>query len=107
MGTLSKRRLEDFGIDVKSRIDAFRNTVGHRIEHITDDAEVRGSDLLRHFEKVPSSTWLGIAAGSFAGGLALRLLGRSQLSIFIGMLAPTFLALGMYEKLARASHTHS
>lgn len=104
MGTLSKRRLEDFGIDVKSRIEAFRTSVGHRIEHIADDAEVKGGDFLRHFEKVPSSTWLAAAGGSVLGGLALGLLKRSHASIFVGMLAPTFLALGMYEKLARANH---
>src|SRR6478735_9719585 len=77
MGTLSKRRLEDFGLDVKQRIEHFRQHVGDRIEHITDDAEVRGGDFLRQFEKVPSSTWLAIAAGSLAGGLILLASGRS------------------------------
>jgi hypothetical protein len=105
MGTLSKRRLEDFGIDVKHRIEAFRTNVGHRIEHITDDAEVKGGDFLRRFEKVPSSTWLAAAGGSIAGGVVLRMLKLSQASIFVGMLAPTFLALGMYEKLARINHS--
>jgi hypothetical protein len=103
MGTLSKRRLEDFGFDVKARLDAFRDNVGHRIEHITDDAEVRGSAFLRQFEKVPSSTWLAAAGGSVLGGLVLRVMRLNQASVFVGMLAPTFLALGMYEKLARAS----
>ena len=105
MGTLSKRRLEDFGIDLKSRVEAFRNNVGHRIEHITDDAEVRGGDFLRHFEKVPSSTWLAAAGGSLAAGLVLRMMRLNQASVFVGMLAPTFLALGMYEKLARTNRS--
>lgn len=105
MGTLSKRRLEDFGLDVKQRIEHFRQHVGDRIEHITDDAEVRGTDFLSQFEQVPSSTWLAAAGASFAGGLVLRMLGRSQIAIFVGMLAPTFMALGMYEKLARANHS--
>jgi hypothetical protein len=105
MGTLSKRRLEDFGYDVKGRIEAFRTNVGHRIEHITDDAELKGGDFLRQFEKVPSSTWLAAAAGSVAGGFVLRILRLNQASVAVGMLAPTFLALGMYEKLARASRS--
>lgn len=103
MGTISKRRLEDFGFDVKARLEAFRNNVGHRIEHITDDAEVRGGEFLRQFEKVPSSTWLAAAGGSLAAGLVLRMLRLNQASVLVAMLAPTFLALGMYEKLARAS----
>ncbi len=99
MGTLSKRRLEDFGIDAKKRIESFRQQVGSRIEHMTDDVEVSGNKLRHKIEKVPSGTWLGLAGGSLAASLALKLLNRSHASIFVGMLAPTFVTLGLYRRV--------
>jgi hypothetical protein len=99
MGTLSKRRLEDFGIDAKKRIESFRQHVGSRIEHMTDDVDVSSSELLHKIEKVPSGTWLGLAGGALAVSLALKLMKRSHASIFVGMLAPTLVTLGLYRRV--------
>lgn len=99
MGTLSKRRLEDFGVDVKQRIEHFREHVGHRIEHITEDAEATRGRLLQRLEQVPSSTWLTLAGGAIATSALLKLMKKSHMSIFVGMLAPTFVTLGLYRRV--------
>lgn len=99
MGTLSRRRLEDFGLDVKQRIEHFREHVGHRIEHITDDAEVTRGRLFHKLEQVPSTTWLTLAGAAIAASAVLKLMKMSHTSIFVGMLAPTFATLGLYKRV--------
>jgi hypothetical protein len=36
MGTLSKRPLRDFGLDLKDRIEDFRTSVGGKLDHMQD-----------------------------------------------------------------------
>ena len=82
MGTLSKRPLREFGVDLKERIEDFRSNVGTRIDRLHDkvDTESRheGSvtkSLERMTASLPSSTWLALAgvsmlgAGRFSGRL--------------------------------------
>ena len=51
--------------------------------------------------KIPSDMWLWAAGASIAGSLALRAAGRSDQSLFVGQWAPTFLILGLYNKLVK------
>jgi hypothetical protein len=51
--------------------------------------------------KLPSDTFLWAAAGSIAGSLTLKLLGRHKDALFVGQWAPTFLLLGVYNKLVK------
>jgi hypothetical protein len=51
--------------------------------------------------KLPSDTFLWIAGGSIAVSLALKILGRDHESLFVGQWAPTFLILGLYNKLVK------
>ena len=60
--------------------------------HIIEDATA----------KVPSDTFMWLAGGSIAASLTLKLLGRDRDALFVGQWAPTFVALAIYNKLARS-----
>ena len=51
--------------------------------------------------KLPSDTFLWMAGGSIAASLTLKLMGRDQDALFVGQWAPTFLILGLYNKLVK------
>lgn len=51
--------------------------------------------------KLPSDLFLWAATGSIAASLTLRMMGKSNQSLFVGQWAPTFLILGLYNKLVK------
>ena len=51
--------------------------------------------------KIPSDMFLCAAGASILGSLALKSLGQDKDSQFIGQWAPTFLILGLYNKLVK------
>ena len=57
--------------------------------------------------KLPSDTFLWMAGGSIAASITLKLLGRSHDALFVGQWAPTFLILGLYNKLVKVAGSDS
>ena len=53
--------------------------------------------------RLPSDTFLWLAGGSIVGSLALKLYGRDKDAVFVGQWAPTFLILGLYNKLVKVA----
>jgi len=51
--------------------------------------------------KLPSDTFLWAAFGSIGISLALKLTGHRHEALFVGQWAPTFLLLGIYNKLVK------
>jgi hypothetical protein len=51
--------------------------------------------------KLPSDTFMWLALGSIATSLTLKLSGRDKDALFVGQWAPTFLLLGVYNKLVK------
>jgi hypothetical protein len=51
--------------------------------------------------KLPSDLFLWAAVGSMAASAAFQLVGNRNTSVFIGQWAPTFLILGVYNKLVK------
>ncbi|MEZ6090198.1 MAG: hypothetical protein R3C05_19665 [Pirellulaceae bacterium] len=51
--------------------------------------------------RLPSDTWLWAAGGSIALSLLLQSQGDKQKALFVGNWAPTFLLLGIYNKLVK------
>ena len=103
MGTLSKRPLRDFGIDIKDRIEDFRSSVGSKLDKLHD---TKVSDVAQKVGVPPSALpWFALAGASFVGALLLKAFGRNHLSLFVGQWVPTFVVLGMHaDKLpARAT----
>lgn len=56
--------------------------------------------------KLPSDTFLWAALGSMAVSAALQLMGNQKTSLFVGQWAPTFLLLGVYNKIVKVSGSH-
>ena len=53
--------------------------------------------------KLPSDVFLWAAGASIAGSLFLQFSGKREESLFVGQWAPTFLILGLYNKLVKTS----
>jgi hypothetical protein len=51
--------------------------------------------------KVPSDAFLWAAIGSMAASATLHLMGNKETSVFVGQWAPSFLILGLYNKLVK------
>jgi hypothetical protein len=50
---------------------------------------------------VPEQAWYWAAVGSIVGSAALKVMGKNDLSIFVGQWPPTFLLFGLYHRLIR------
>jgi hypothetical protein len=53
--------------------------------------------------KLPSDLFLWTALGSIAGSLVLALMGKQKVANFVGQWAPTFLILGLYNKIVKVA----
>ena len=51
--------------------------------------------------KLPSDTFLWAAIGSMVASASLHMMGNKNTSVFVGQWAPTFLILGLYNKLVK------
>jgi hypothetical protein len=51
--------------------------------------------------KLPSDAFLWMAVGSIATSLTMQIMGKQHGSLFVGQWAPTFLILGLYNKLVK------
>jgi hypothetical protein len=51
--------------------------------------------------KLPSDVFLWAAGGSILGSLAFQMMGEEKKAMFVGQWAPTFLILGLYNKLVK------
>ncbi len=69
------------------------------------DYEHREGPIARTIEqqtaKLPSDTFLWAALGSIAGSVVLMVMGQEKKANFVGQWAPTFLILGLYNKLVK------
>ena len=53
--------------------------------------------------KLPSDLFLWAAGASIAGSLLLHAAGKQYESLFVGQWAPTFLLLGVYNKIVKVA----
>ncbi len=75
-------------------------TMSERIQH-TEGGLAR--PIEKYTAKLPSDTFLWAAVGSIAGSAILRMMGRKHDALFVGEWAPTFLILGLYNKLVKVA----
>jgi hypothetical protein len=107
MGTLG-RRIEKFGHNVGDRVGDLRSNMSDRLDDLGDRVGDRSEHeglLTRGLETItaalPSSTWLALAGVSILGSLGLKIAGKDKSANFVGQWAPTFLLLGVYNKLVK------
>lgn len=55
----------------------------------------------RETAKLPSDVFLYAAGGAIVASLTLKTIGRDKDALFVGQWAPTFLLLGLYNKLVK------
>jgi hypothetical protein len=65
----------------------------------TEDAVTK--TIEKYTATLPSSTYLGVAVGAMALSLALQLGGRGKWGNFIAQWVPTWLIIGLYNKLVK------
>ncbi|HSV15064.1 MAG TPA: hypothetical protein VLI90_12465 [Tepidisphaeraceae bacterium] len=53
--------------------------------------------------KLPSDTFLWLAGASMATSLTLKLMGKDHDALFVGQWAPSFLLLGIYNKIVKVA----
>lgn len=53
--------------------------------------------------QIPSDMYLWAAGASIAASLTFQVLGKKDESLFVGQWAPTFLILGLYNKLVKVA----
>ena len=53
--------------------------------------------------KIPSDAYLWAALGSMGVSLVLQISGKKEESLFVGQWAPSFLLLGVYNKLVKVA----
>ena len=75
--------------------------------HANDPQQHTEGFLARAIEdqtaKLPSDLFLWAAGASICGSLALQAAGRQHASLFVGQWAPTFLLLGIYNKIVKVA----
>ena len=53
--------------------------------------------------KLPSDTFLWLAFASIGGSLLLKMMEKDHEALFVGQWAPTFLILGLYNKIVKVA----
>ena len=69
------------------------------------EGESREDELTGSIEKItskaPSSVFLGLALGSMAASLTLKIVGKNDWALFVGQWAAPFLIMGNYNKMVK------
>lgn len=92
---------------MNSMKDALTEAIEHPVTepHTRPAAQHREGQVARSIEqqtaKIPSDAFLWSALGSIGMSLTLRLMGKGNAANFVGQWAPTFLILGMYNKMVK------
>lgn len=107
------------GSGIKERVSDLTNRANEQVSELANRAnemmvnepqsfprpEHREGRIARSIEqqtaKLPSDVWLWAAVGSIGLSLALELSGREKTANFVGHWAPTFLILGLYNKMVK------
>jgi len=78
-----------------------RNMSGNQRSEHTEGQVAR--TIEEQTAKLPSDTFLWAALGSMALSAALQIAGNQKTSLFIGQWAPSFLLMGLYNKIVKVA----
>ena len=80
-------------------------TLEKGIDTLTQNPEHKEGKVARFIEeqtaKLPSDLFLWASLGSMATSLTFKLLKKDDIALFVGQWAPSFLLLGLYNKLVK------
>lgn len=75
--------------------------------NLGQDRDIREGPVARTIEKrtarLPSDVFLWAAGGSILLSMGFKAAGRAQDALFVGQWAPTFLVLGLYNKIVKVA----
>jgi hypothetical protein len=84
-----------------------RQPSGSMMSNLRRQPDFREGAVARSIEhytaQLPSDTFLWAAFGSIGLSLTLRALGNKHDALFVGQWAPTFLLLGLYNKIVKVA----
>ena len=75
-------------------MDTVNRSFGEREDRVTSAIETQTA-------KIPSSGYLAAAIGSMGASALLKILGKDEWALFVGQWAPTFLIMGVYNKMVK------
>lgn len=79
-------------------------TTAHDVQEANQQREGKvARGIERQTAKLPSDAFLWAALASIGGSLYLQIRGQQKTSLFVGQWAPTFLILGLYNKLVKVA----
>jgi hypothetical protein len=70
--------------------------------NLIQDSDNDSGVVQSQIRKVPSDTYMWLAAGSIIASLTLKFMNRDKDSLFVGQWAPTFAILGVFDKILRS-----
>jgi hypothetical protein len=97
---------EGFSTGGNCFMPSIMDKVKNRIENMPEREGPVGRAVENYSAKVPSDIFFWAAAGSVLASLALKASKRNHEALFVGQWAPTFLVLGLFNKLVR-SYRHA
>jgi len=96
---------DPFSSTEQEYLDAMEGQLSFDSRHGVKPQEMSEGPLARAIEeqtaRLPSDTWLWAAGGSIALSMYLQYAGNRQQTLFVGHWAPTFLSLGIYNKIVK------
>ncbi len=114
-----RERAREMGEQARERVRETSEQAGEKMRQWRDRAreQMRGpvshtegrvaKSIEHHTARLPSDTFLWTAGACIVGSLALKMAGRDTDALFVGQWAPTFLILGLYNKIVKVSgHEH-
>jgi hypothetical protein len=84
--------------------ERMQNVLENMSEGLGDQSRKEGHvarSIEQQTAKVPSDAFLWVALGSIGASLGLMLFGAEKKANFVGQWAPTFLILGLYNKMVK------
>jgi len=70
-------------------------------QHVDHSEGAVAKAIEQQTAKLPSDTFLWAAVGAIATSMTLQITGKQHASLFVGQWAPTFLMLGLYNKVVK------
>lgn len=87
-------------------IDTVKDKAAELHDKVVGQSKQEGT-MTRKVEEVtasiPSFTWMAVAGVSMAGAIALKLAGKHNTANFVGQWVPTFLLIGLYNKIVKVA----
>jgi hypothetical protein len=86
--------------------DAGQSGMSHTATHGARPEHTEGTvarTIEQQTAKIPSDWFLWAAGASIAGSLMFKISGKDHEALFVGQWAPTFLILGLYNKLVKVA----